>query len=340
MSNSVLGNLLVAFLLVAASSRIFFLKHERVDAVAVLVPLAFVASVLQIVAWNADAVSMLLFVLSCLAFFVNIRALSRVAAKSYADVYSPVFIVLSMLIAIASLAAAFLAVRYAPVNMMPKTYDVVETKTRLVGNFTDGFKEAGYFALSDATLYLYEPLGEKKSDAVVIVGSDKRGDAASYRPYMMLLAQKGYAVLTCDFYVDAWFSSLFDTRYVRRLAMLVSFFYDAERFSRQKDFYTFNMRREYAAMMALACQRFGDDVRFCIICDGMADNAAVDIVRQDASNVMSALALDSISEYRTPGFGFIEQTDPLLAAYFGHARDKTAFIPRYLVLQTIKRLEQ
>ena len=340
MANSVLGNLLVAFLLVVASGRIFFINHDRVDTIAVLVPLAFAASVLQIIAWNADIVSMVLLVLSCLALFVNMRALSRVATKSYADVYSPAFIVFSVLIGIVSFAIAFIVIKYAPVNMVPKAYDVVETKTRLTGNFADGFKEAGYFALSDATLYLYEPLGEKKSDTVVIVGSDKRGDAAAYRPYMMLLAQKGYAVLTCDFYVDTWFGSPLDVRYVRRLAMLASFFYDAEQFSRQKDFYTFNMRREYAAMQALARQKFGDDVRFCTICDGMADNAAVDIVRQDARNVTSALALDSINEYETHGFGCIEQTDPLLAAYFGHVRDKALLVPRYLVLQTVKRLEQ
>lgn len=340
MAYSVLGNLLVAFLLIVASCRIFFLKHEHVDTVAVLVPIALIVSVLQIVAWNAEVISVLLFVLSCIALVVNMRALSRVVTNSYADVYNPALIVFSVLVGIASLAVAFIAVKYAPVNMVPDAYEVIETKTRLTGDFTNGFTEAGYFTVSNATLYMYEPLGERKSDTVVIVGSDKRGDAAAYRPYMMLLAQKGYPVLTCDFYGDTWFNSIFNTRCIRRFAMLVSFFYDAGHFSRHKDFYTFNMIREYTAMQVLAYQKFGEGIRFCIVCDGMADNAAVDVVRQDVGNVTSALALDSISEYKTPGFGFIAQTDPLLAAYFGYTRDVTARVPRYLVQQTVERLEQ
>ena len=70
----------------------------------------------------------------------------------------------------------------------------------------------------------------------------------------------------------------------------------------------------------------------------MADAAAVDFIRQANGRVSGALALDSVSEYRTPGFGCIEQTDPLLASFFGVERDRDLRVPRSLVSETVRRI--
>ncbi|MBM7023070.1 hypothetical protein [Treponema sp. Marseille-Q4523] len=340
MAYSVFGDLLAALLLAGSSARIFFLKYERVDTAAVLVPLSLVIVVLQIFSWNIDCISAALFVLAVIALFTNARALFRFASKLYVDHYSFVFIVLSVCIFIASLALAGVIVRYIPVALDPTDFGVTETKTRLAGSFTSGFTEAEYFEKASATLFVYESAGEKKSSPVVIVGSDKRADAASYRPYMILLAAQGYTVLACDFYADdgRWFNSFADLRIFRKYSMIASYLLQRERFSRQKDFYTFGMLREFGAMRDIATQKFGSDLELFIACDGMADGAAVDFIRQVNGNVTGALALDSISEYRTPGFGCIEQTDPLLASFFGVERDRDLRVPRSLVSETVRRI--
>nr|WP_180485224.1 hypothetical protein [Treponema socranskii] len=337
---SVFGDLLAAFLLAASSARIFFLKHERFDTAAVLVPPALIVIILQILAWNIDFISAALFVLALIAFFTNIRALSRFVSKLYVDHYSPVFIVFSVLILIASIALAGIAVRFAPVTVDPNRLGVSETKIRLSGSFASGFSEAAYFDRSSAVLYIYEGQGEKKTSPVVIVGSDKRADAAAYRPYMILLAAEGYTVMACDFYASdgRWFNSAADLRFFRKFAMTVSYLFRRDYFLRQKDFYTFGMIREFSAMRAVAEKKFGNGVKLFIACDGMADAAAVDFIRDANGSVEGALALDSVGQYRTPGFGLIEQTDPLLAAFFGLSRDADMRLPHTLVSETLRRI--
>lgn len=346
MTYSVLGELLIVFLLVVNSSRIFFLKYERVDTLAVLAPLAVVVALLQTAAWNADFISILILAVSLLALFTNMHSLARSASGLYVDHYSPVFIFFSVVVLICSLLTGVVIVKFAPVSVNASDSGVTETKIRLTGSFARGFSDAGYTDRTDAQLYVYKPADTKSAEqtdnTVVIVGSDKRGDAAAYRPYMILLAEKGYTVVTCDFSAKdgGWFNTIADRRIVRRFAMLVAYLNDKEQFVRQKDFYTFGMIREYKAMMDIADKKFGSGRKFLIVSDGMADTAAVDVMKQSGGRVQGVFALDSISEYKTPGFGFVEQTDPLVASYFGLARDNTLFIPRYAVLKSVEAFKE
>ena len=148
-------------MLACSSARIFFLKYERVDTAAVLVPLSLVIVVLQIFSWNIDCISAALFVFVVIALCTNARALFRFASKLYVDHYSFAFIVLSVCIFIVSLALIGIIVRYAPVPLDPADFGVTETKTRLTGSFAPGFTEAKYFEKTSAMLYIYEPADEK-----------------------------------------------------------------------------------------------------------------------------------------------------------------------------------
>lgn len=335
MSYSVLGEMLIVFLLIVNSGRILFLKYERIDTLAVLSPVALIIAVLQIAAWNADFSSVLLLVISFFSLLTNLHALSRSAARLYVDHYSPVFIIFSALILMSSIFAGFVLLKYAPVNVKPGDYGVTETKVRLTGTFADGFSESGYTDRTDAQLYIFAPQNVQADASIVIVGCDKRADAAQYKPYMVLLAREGYIVMTADFSASdgAWFSSVADSRVLRRFVMILSYFRDKEQFGKQKDFYTFAMIREYKALEKIAAERFGSGRRLFVVSDGMTDTAAADIARQKHA-VKGRFALDSIPEYKSAGFGCVEQTDPLLASVLGLQRDKTLFIPRYLVLKT------
>ncbi|MCK9169674.1 MAG: hypothetical protein M0P01_04605 [Treponema sp.] len=341
MTYSVLGQMLIVFLLVINSGRIFFLKYERVDTLAVLAPFAVIVALLQIIAWNADLFSVLLLAVSFLAFFTNIHGLARSASRLYVDHYSPVFIIFSVVILVSSLLTGFLIIRYAPVIIKASDFGVTESRKRLTGSFRDGFSEAVYTDKTNAQFYVYTPSKKKVDDLVVIVGSDKRGDAAAYRPYMIMLAGEGYTVITCDFCANdgRWFNSIADQHLIRRFAMLISYMNNSEQFLKQKDFYTFGMIREYKAMMNITGTEFGSGKKFFIVSDGMADTAADDVMKQSGGSVQGVFTLDSIPEYRTAGFGFVEQTDPLVSACFGLPRDKTLFIPRYLVVKTIDAIK-
>lgn len=341
MSYSVLGEMLVAFLLIVNSSRIFFLRYERIDTLAVLSPAALFIILLQIIAWNADFISVLLLIISIISLFTNMHALARSASRLYVDHYSPVFIIFSVIILVCSLFSTFVLVKYSPVEVKASDFNVIETKTRFKGSFSEGFTKAGYTDGTDAVLYVYEPASGKSAPEIVLVGCDKRGDAERYRPYMILLANEGYTVAACDFRAQdgKWFNTIADWHIIRRLAMCLSYLKDKKQFERQKDFYTFGMIREYTAMENIVSAKFGGRQYF-LVSDGMSVTAAGDVMRESGGKVKGIFALDSIAEYKTPGLGCIEQTDPLLASFLGYTRDKALFIPRYLVLKTVKAMEE
>ena len=50
-------------------------------------------------------------------------------------------------------------------------------------------------------------------------------------------------------------------------------------------------------------------------------------------------SLNTIQEYKTPKFGFIEQTNIPLAKKYGFSRDSSLFIPRYLANKTAEQIE-
>src|SRR5574344_576392 len=337
---SALGELLVVFLLIVSCGRIFFLKYERIDTLAVLAPAAFIIRILQILAWNADIISASLFVLSVLAVLTNIHALSRSAARLYVDHYSPVFIIFSVVVLLASVLSAVVIFKFAPVNVKPSDFGVSETKLRMSGTFESGFTPVTSFERSSADVYMYTRADGTGKNKTVLVGCDKRGDAANYRPYMILLAKEGYTVLACDFYAEDghWFTTPADWKYFRRFAMCIEFVSEKTAFMKQKEFYTFGMMREYKAMETIADKLSPGKGKYFLVSDVMGDTAAKELRKQNPRKISGMISLDSVMEYKTPGFGCVEQTAPLAAWYFGCRRDTKLFIPRYLVLQTVKAM--
>ena len=54
--------------------------------------------------------------------------------------------------------------------------------------------------------------------------------------------------------------------------------------------------------------------------------------------IAGVLKLNNIEEYKTSGYGCIEQTDPLLAMALGLRRDKSLATPKLLAAKTVEVL--
>ena len=68
-------------------------------------------------------------------------------------------------------------------------------------------------------------------------------------------------------------------------------------------------------------------------------NAVEDFCKLNPDAIFGSLDLSSISEYRTAGYGCIEQTDPLLARFLSHKKDKEFSAPKKMVLETSKQIK-
>ena len=77
---------------------------------------------------------------------------------------------------------------------------------------------------------------------------------------------------------------------------------------------------------------------FAVVCDGASD--CFYKIKNPARPISASFDLARVSEYKTSGYGFIQQTDPLYAAIkYGLRKDKTYFIPSYLVTKTKDAIE-
>ena len=183
-------------------------------------------------------------------------------------------------------------------------------------------------------MLVIEPESNAEQKKIIILVPDKRADAFHYKPYMTLLAQKGYTVLACDFFSKEanYFSNNFiNSKIARRLFMLLHSIYQKEEFLKQQKNFTYIILLECNAIASFAKKTYGENVSLFFVADEMSEEAVKSIN-------FSRFSINQINEYSKPGLGFIEQTDPLLAKYFKIKKDKTLFLPRYLSLLTIQKI--
>ncbi len=169
----------------------------------------------------------------------------------------------------------------------------------------------------------------------------------------MLLAGKGYKVMAADLYTsdtkvlsknsDSFFGqTLLDTKFFRRAAAL---HLDSKN---PKDFEKLILEnqslasRKYSALTKLGLEIFGDDTRFFYLVDGVDFDSIYSVIdefnTEPYANAQGFFSMNRIDEYKTPGFGFIEQTDVILAHQKGIPREDKFFIPRYVANKTIEAI--
>ncbi len=342
------GELLVFALLFITNLRVFFVQHVRRDPLVVLAPFTFVIAILQILAWGIDAFTVLGLFIALLVLLSNFHAIFRYTERLYIDHYSPLMKVWAILtIAVSSLALAA-AIYFAPVEQNNKKLGICENQYRYKGSFRSGFEEAGPFSTHSLTLFEFThdasgttSVGTNQSLIVLLV-PDKRGDTANYKPYLQQLALRGITVYSADFFADdgQWLHSIGDKIILRRLVMVIQSVLNRQRFEAQREYYSYNVSQEYSVLLPLLRERCGADKKFFLITDFMADIAAEDFAKKNPDQIAGVLKLTNIEEYKTPGYGCIEQTDPLLALVLGQARDKALVTPKLLAAQTVTAINE
>ncbi|MBR1638542.1 MAG: hypothetical protein IJ688_04060 [Treponema sp.] len=322
------GELLVFILLFITNFRVFFVKSARHDPLVVLAPFTFTIALLQIFSFGIEVFTVLGFIIALLVLLSNFHAIFRYSENLYIDHYSPLMMIWAIITSILSAAAIAGIIIFAPLELNSRKLNIMESQTRLKGNFRTGFSSAASYSPADAFLYKFEPIQkiqeEEKSEEVVIFFPDKLGNTEHYKPYLQLLASKGFTVYSADFYADdcRWLHSIEDMKILRRLAMLIRSEVKPSFFASQREFYTYNISLEINAMISLLSEKYGNDSSFYLVSDIMGNTAISDFTIKQKSKVKDFFFLNSVPEYETSGYGFIKQTDPLFSFYKGLEWDK------------------
>ena len=350
------GELLVFVLLFITNLRVFFVHHVRRDPLVVLAPFTFVVAIFQIFAWGIDAFTVLGLLIALFVLLSNFHAIFRYIERLYVDHYSGLMKVWAAFTILISAVALAATVYFAPVEQNSRKIGVVEKITQYTGSFRSGFEEAEPFSKKTMTLYEFGPdefnapketeTGSRTQapaeNLILLFTPDKRGDTEHYKPYLQELAARGITIYSADFFAEdgLWLHSFADRKILRRLVMVIQSSVNRQAFEAQREYYSYNVSQEYEVLIPLLRERLGADKKFLLISDFMADIAADDFMKKNPDLVAGILKLSSISNYKSAGYGCIEQTDPLLALSMGLSRDSSRATPKLLADKTEEMLKQ
>ncbi len=332
------GELLVFALLFITNLRVFFVQHVRRDPLVILAPFTFIVAILQIFAWGIDAFTVLGLLIALFVLLSNFHAIFRYMERLYIDHYSPLMKVWAVFTIIISAVALAATIYFAPVERNPRRLEITENQTQYKGSFRSGFVEAGAAGKKSLTIYEFAPSTKKYQDFIILLAPDKRADTANYKPYLQEMAERGYTVYSADFFADdgQWLHSIGDKRIIRRLIMVIQSTLNEKQFTAQREYYSYNISQEYSVLIPLLRERCGADKKFLLITDFMADIAAEDLMKKNPEDIAAIFKLSSIDNYKSSGYGCIEQTDPLLAMALGLSRDRSLATPKLLADKTIE----
>ena len=357
-----LAQILVLVLIFFCCARIFILKNERIDSFAVFAPLALIISILIFACFGFSPLNFAVFFVALIVFFTNFRALLRLHAELVVDHYGVVFIIFSVIGIILSLGLGTILFLTRPVKYTPNDFNITKTQKTLTGK-TENLKIRESLFSGErfsGNLFIYEPIIRDEINAqifaenpVLIFAPGIRSSVQNYEPYLMLLAQKGYKVLAADFYTsDLYLLSknsdsqvkkiLLESKFLRKSAAIYEEKTKSKEFAeileKEKPLAT----KKYSALTRLALELYGDETKCFYIVDGVDFDSIYAVIdefnTEPYSNAKGFFSMNRVDEYKNSGYGFIEQTDVLLALSKGIERENKFFIPRYVANKTLEAI--
>lgn len=360
MYNCFLSQILVLILLLACGSRIFFLKNPRIDCFAAFAPIGFIISIINFLSFEVSFLNILIFFIALFSFFTNFRSVLRLRSKLIVDHYGNAFLISTIVELILIIFSLVFLILHRPVKLEPQKFNAEKTEYLLTGNTTSEIRiKTDFFKGQKTTgnLYVYAPkIAENdkinaeiySENPLLIFAGSASGPVLNYEPYFLFLAQKGFTVLAADFYTrdtkilgqnltDGLFHKSSDSKFLRYFYAQVLKIFNAEKFSEIKSKEIPLAPIKYNSITKLAGGLFGTEKKIFYLSDGIDFDTIYSVIEQN-KNASAFYSLNRISEYKTSGFGFIEQTDPVFAAHFGLRRDSSLFIPRYAANKTIENI--
>lgn len=339
-----LAEILILFLLLAVELRIFFTKTTRIDSIVAVAPISFIISLITIFICGAEIFILLAAAVSLLVFLTNIRSLFRLSAQLFIDRYSTPFILTTVIEAVLTIIILGAVIFFRPVKYNPEDFDVIRTRQFFSGTTATGIiPEENLFNMKKKSGLLYTYSGrnstENNEDIIIIFAGCRTAEIRQYEPYLLFLAQKGFTVLAADFYTNYYglTSDLRENSSFRRFFSIIDGLNTEKK--ELSDSELNRQRIAYISIGNLALKKYGTDKKLFFVTDGIDSDSITAVVSNFNENSAGFFSLTGINEYKTPLYGFTEQTDVLLAYMNGQRRDSTFFIPRYAAIKTLQTIE-
>lgn len=346
MMTPIFGEIIILVLLMLCCSRFFFIKRTRIDSFALFAPLSFILLILQIVSWGLNVSEFFILIITIIVLITNYRSVLRFFNHLYVDFYRLPFIIASSISLVLIVALIVVLLLNIPRPLVPEKF---QTKVEIQyfsqqedGNFVQSDK---IFSNRNLKLSIYSPSEENKSadkNTVFLFVPDKKASSLAYEPYLVLLAKYGYTIYAGNFgFSTVQGAPKYVPQEFLRFELLRKTVFekpDQEFFDEHPEYYD-AYSKEFEILSQIANEQESKVKNFAIIGDNSSARC-FDKIKNPARTIDFAFALNSVPEYKTSGYGFIESIDPIFAKIrFEIKKDKTYFIPSYVAMKTKNALE-
>lgn len=339
MTSQTLSQLLVLLLCGISSVRIFFIQDTRSDPIATVPSIAVVVSLMNILAFGCGPIECANLALSIFAFIINFRSLLRFRAKLVVDHYSILFVLSSILNLILAAVLLVFVLYYRPSKAKLKKFNVRESSYSFYGNFSQGFKQIDkILSLNSAIVKKYESIPPKSQEEapdaenVILFVPNECSAIQDYEPILVKLAHDGYTVYAADFFPEDlhWFNDWRDFKPFRRPLMRWAKLHNKKLYKEATMQRHQNLLDSYNSLVKMLDIKKGTFV-FAISDDGMNDGGSA-LHSASPDVIFGTFDIGDVPGNPTPGFGPVQQTDPVFARFLGLKRDRSLYMPSHIAI--------
>lgn len=327
----------------------FFAGHSKIDFLVCLAPVALLIEAANFFIWGADIFVVVMMAFALFNTLTNLRSLIRWHSDLLVDDYSIAFVAANILNIVFAVLYVVMLFVYRPVAYNLRNYNVQVENTVVSGTLEEGLKVKNSLFSGGSragVIKKYSPVVKEESkfeyEPVFIFVSTAMGPTAYYEPYLMMLSQRGYTVYSADLFPkdDRTLEGWRNLRLFKKQVVTRNYFDDRETYKeyRQKEIEV--LLKEYREVTEIVLGLEGADRKIYYISDGIENDLIYSVVCDFPDNGIGYFPLDSIKEYKSSGFGFVDMTNLRTAKKLGLERDNSFFIPRYVAKKTASDVEQ
>ena len=215
---------------------------------------------------------------------------------------------------------------FREVPVESKDFGVIETKERLSDK--------------NAVLFTFEEPSEENDKPVILFSADKRSDVSRYRPYLVMLAKRGFKIYAVTLFdpTISYFNSFFNFPVLRRSTLIFCSLYYPEDYELLRQRFLPAIEKEYELLRKIAVERNGNNCKMILIGDSMHSQALPNLMQTGFYE--GSFMLSEIDRYSTKGYGCVNITAPFLAFLLKEKRNASMELPAYMALCTEEAIQR
>ena len=201
MTDNIVTQLLILFLLFAVNCRIFFLQRSRRDTFVILAPVSLVLSFLSIFTWGVTFLTALVLLICILTCITNINSLYRLFSRLMTDYYTTAMCISSCFNLLLIVFAAIFILFFRTVPLPIEELSVKEETQLLYGSYAKGLSErTSVFDSYDVKVSRFFPENtDTETLPKIIFVTDPRQNTDYLKSIAIQTASLGYEVIIGDY---------------------------------------------------------------------------------------------------------------------------------------------